>query len=134
MQMTRIKLSALWATVNFNILIADIIGFIHPGVLQKILNGDFGGISVTPELLLLFSVVNEIPILMVFFSLTLPVKATRWLSTGAALLTTLYVVGGGSATYSYYFFASMEILAMLAVVWYVWTELSETQNPTQRQV
>ena len=58
--MTRIKLAALWAVVMMNIIMADIIGFIYPGTLESSMKGDFG-FSVTPELLLVFSVLNAIP-------------------------------------------------------------------------
>lgn len=53
METTRIKLGALWTVVMFSIGMADIIGFIHPGTLEKIMKGEFG-FPVTSELLLLF--------------------------------------------------------------------------------
>ena len=125
MEPTRIKLAALWTLVMFNITFADIIGFIHPGTLEKIIEGSFG-FPVTSGLLLLFSVLTEVPIAMIFLSLILPVKTNRWLSTLAVILTTLFVVGGGSATLSYFFFAAIEIVSMIAVLWYVWKQLGKT--------
>jgi hypothetical protein len=122
MEITRIKLAALWTMVMLNILIADIIGFIHPGTLQNIIDGNFG-VAVTPEILLLFSVFTEIPIVMIFLSLVLPVQTNRLISTVAVVLTSLFVIGGGSTTLSYYFFATIEISSMLAILWYVWKEL-----------
>jgi Family of unknown function (DUF6326) len=110
----------------FSIVMADIIGFIHPGTLQMIIDGDFG-FPVTPELLLLFSVFTAIPIAMIFLSLVLPVTANRWVSTLAVVLTTLFVVGGGSATYSYFFFATLEIASMVAVLWYAWKQLGKKE-------
>lgn len=127
MEMTRIKLAALWAVVMFSIVMADIIGFIHPGTLQGIIDGNFG-FQVTPALLLVFSILTAVPIAMIFFSLVLPVTANRWVSTLAVVLTTLFVVGGGSATYSYFFFATLEIISMLAVLWYVWRQLGKADS------
>ena len=124
METTRIKLGALRTVVMFSIGMADIIGFIHPGTLEKIMKGEFG-FPVTSELLLLYSLFTEIPIAMVFLSLVLPVQTNRWFNTVAAVLTTLYVVGGGSATYSYFFFSTFEIVSMSAIVWYVWKELGK---------
>jgi hypothetical protein len=126
MEMTRIKLAALWTVVMFSIVMADIIGFIHPGTLQRIITGDFG-FPVTPELLLLFSVFAAIPIIMIFLSLILPVKSNRWVSTLAVVLTTLFVIGGGSATPSYFFFAALELASMMAILWYVWRQLGKTE-------
>lgn len=74
----------------------------------------------TPGILLVFSVLMEVPIAMIFLSLVLPVRATRWVSTLAVALTTLYVIGGGSATYSYVFFATLEAVSMGAILGYVW--------------
>ncbi|MEJ2290385.1 MAG: DUF6326 family protein [Deinococcales bacterium] len=119
MDATRVKLSALWAVVMFNMAFADIVGFLHPGTLQAILDGAVG-FEPTPGLLLVFSVLIEVPIAMVFLSLVLPVGATRWLSTLAAVLTTAFIVGGGSATASYAFFAAVEIAAMAVIVLYAW--------------
>jgi len=108
----------------FNITFADIIGFIHPGTLQKIIDGSFG-FPVTPGLLLLFSVLTAVPIAMIFLCLVLPVKANRWFNTVAVVLTTFYVVGGGSATLSYIFFAAVEIVSMVAILWYAWKQLGK---------
>ncbi|GEM88499.1 DUF6326 family protein [Meiothermus granaticius] len=119
MEATRIQIAALWTVVMFNIAFADIIGFIHPGTLQQIMEGSLE-FPVTPGLLLLFSVLTQVPIAMIFLSLLLPRQANRWANTLAAVLTTLYVVGGGSATPSYFFFATVEVLCMAAIVGYVW--------------
>lgn len=119
MDTTKIKLSALWIVVMFNIAFADIVGFVHPGALEKIIEGSFG-FSVTPGILLIFSVFLEIPIAMIFLSLILSDRTSRWLNTFAVTFTTLFVVGGGSATYSYFFFATAEIVCMLAILWLVW--------------
>lgn len=125
MDITKIKLSALWTVVMLNIAFADIVGFIHPGTLEKIIDGSFG-FPVTPELLLVFSVFIEIPLVMIFLSLVLSNKINRLLNTIAVILTTLFVVGGGSATYSYFFFAVVEIASMLAIMWFVWKNLDKT--------
>jgi Family of unknown function (DUF6326) len=81
-------------------------------------------VPVTPELLL-FSILCAVPIVMVFFSLVLPLKTNRLLNTVAAILTTLFVIGDGSATYSYFFFVTLEIISMLAIIWYAWKELGQ---------
>lgn len=119
MNTTKVKISTLWIVVMFNIAFADIVGFIHPGTLEKIIEGNFG-FPVTPEILLLFSVFLEIPIAMIFLSLVLSDRTSRWLNTFAVAFTTLFVVGGGSATYSYCFFATAEIVCMLAILSFVW--------------
>ena len=118
----RLLLAALWTAVMLNIAFADIVGFVHPGALQRIVDGDVG-FAITPALLLVFSVLLEIPIAMIVLSLLLPARALRWASAAAVALTTLFVVGGGSATPSYAFFATVEIVCMAAAAWLAWRRL-----------
>jgi Family of unknown function (DUF6326) len=127
METTRIKLAALWMVVMLNMTFADIIGFMHPGTLEKMMSGDVG-FTITPVLLLVFSVLTAVPIAMIFLSLVLPVKTNRWLNTLAVVLTTLWVVGGLTASLSYFFFMALEIVSMLAVLWYAWRELDTSVN------
>ena len=50
--------------------------------------------------------------------------ANRWANTVAAVITTLYVIGGGSLYLRYYFFATVEIACMALIVWSVWARPS----------
>ncbi len=127
MDTTKIKLSALWTVVMFNIAFADIVGFIHPGTLEKIIDGSIG-LPVTPELLLVFSIFIEIPLGMIFLSLVLSNQTSRWFNTLAVILTILFVVGGGSTTYSYFFFAAVEIVCMIAILWFAWKVLDKVDS------
>jgi Sec-independent protein secretion pathway component TatC len=127
METTRIKLAALWIVIMFNMTFADIIGFMHPGTLQRMMDGNVG-FTITGELLLLFSVLTAVPIVMIFLSLILPVKTNQWLNTVAVALTTLFVVGAGSATLSYFFFAVLELVSMVGVLWFAWRELDKSVN------
>lgn len=124
MELTQLKLAALWIVVMFSITFADIIGFVHPGTLQSIMDGSVG-FPVTQGLLLVFSVLMAVPIVMIFLCLVLPLQANRWSNTVAVVLTSLYVVGGGSATLSYIFFATLEIVSMLAILWFAWRALGK---------
>lgn len=116
---TKVKLAALWAVVMFNMAMADIVGFIHPGALQNILEGNVG-VEPTAGLLLVFSALIEVPIAMVVLSLVLPPEAHRWVSTLAIVLTATFIVVGGSATPSYVLFAAFELAAMAGVLVLAW--------------
>ena len=119
METTRIRLSTLWIFVLFNMVFADIVGFMNPGALQDILSGSVG-FEITQELLLVFAILLEIPIAMIFLARFLNRGANRIVNIAASLLTALFIIGGGTATLSYYFFAAMEILGMAAIVWTAW--------------
>jgi hypothetical protein len=57
---------------------------------------------------------------MIFLSRVLKPGANRWANTVAAVITAAFVVGGGSLTAHYVFFASVEVACMALIVWSVW--------------
>ena len=57
---------------------------------------------------------------MIFLSRILKPEANHWANTAAAVITTLFVVGGGSIDPHYLFFAAVEIACMALIVWSVW--------------
>jgi predicted anti-sigma-YlaC factor YlaD len=82
------------------------------------------GVHVTEGLLLVFAVLLEIPIAMIFVSRILKPEANRWANTAAAVITTLFIVGGGSMDLHYVFFATVEVACMALIVRSVWTRHS----------
>jgi Sec-independent protein secretion pathway component TatC len=122
------RLSTLWVVVMFNMVFADILTFIKPGALQELWAGQ-AGVQITPGLLLGFAMLLEIPIAMIAVSRILKQRPNRWANTVAAVVTTAFVVGGGSLTPHYVFFAAVEIACMALIVWSVW--MQRTQNPIE---
>lgn len=119
MEDMKIKLSTLWVVVMFNIAFADIVGFLHPGALEQIMRGEVG-FDLTQGLLLVFSILLEIPIAMIFLSRVLKYRVNRWANIIAGAITILFVIGGGSTTLSYIFFATIEVVCMSLIIWYAW--------------
>lgn len=115
-----IMLSTLWVFVVLNIILADIVGFLNPGALEQIMTGSLG-FELTQELLLAFAVLLQIPTAMVLLSRVLSRGANRWANMAASVITIAFVVGGGNTSLSYIFFATLETLAMLFIIWYAWT-------------
>jgi hypothetical protein len=113
------RISTLWVVVMFSMVFADIVGMMMPGVLTAMSAGQVG-VQVTQGLLLVFAILLEIPIAMIFVSRILKPVANRWANTVAAVITTLYVIGGASPYLHYYFFAAVEIACMALIVWSVW--------------
>ncbi|MGE5229088.1 MAG: DUF6326 family protein [Deltaproteobacteria bacterium] len=113
------RLSTLWVVVMFNMVFADILTFIKPGALQELWAGQ-AGVQITPGVLLGFSLLLEIPIAMIFLSRVLKPGPSRWANTVAAAVTTAFVIGGGSLTAHYVFFAAVEVACMALIVWSVW--------------
>ena len=115
--------STLWIVVMLNMAFADIVGFIQPGALQGAAGP--GGVQITQGLLLVFALFIEIPLAMVFVSRILKRGANRWVNTVAAVITSVFVVGGGSMELPFYaFFAAVEVACMALIVWSVWSQRS----------
>jgi hypothetical protein len=81
--------------------------------------------TMTPALLLVFAILLEIPVVMIYLSRVLKPTANRWANTVAVAVTVVYVIGGGSFNLPHYiFFAAVEIGCMAYIVWSVWARRS----------
>jgi hypothetical protein len=127
----KVILSTLWVFVMFCIAYADIIGFIEPGTLENIINGDMG-FELTPALILVFSLIQALPIVMILVSRCFRRDVNRWLNIIVAVLTLVYVLGGGNwESVSYPVFAALEVIAMLAIIWLAFTWRNDKSLPVQ---
>lgn len=115
----RERISALWIVVMINMVFADILSFMMPGSLNDIMTGNTP-FEITQEIMLVFAIVLEIPIAMIFLSRVLKYRANRWANIIASVITILFVIGGGSAYLHYYFFAAIEVVIMLLIIRYAW--------------
>ena len=116
---TKEKISILWIIVVMNMIFADICSFMIPGALKDIMTGNTP-FEITQGLMLVFAIMLEIPIAMIILSRLLKYKANRWTNMVASVITIIYVIGGGSAYLHYYFFATIEIACMIAIIWFSW--------------
>ncbi len=123
-------LSALWMFVMLNIIFADIFTFMSPGFLKGLMTGYAEQVQITPELLLGFALVTEIPIAMVLLSRILKYGANRRANIIAGIITIVYVVGGGSTAPHSLFFIAVEVVSCLFIVWYAWTWPNPESQPS----
>jgi hypothetical protein len=108
------RISTLWIVVLFNMVFADILNFI---------SGNVDVAEVAPGLLLVFAVLLEIPIAMVFLSRTLNPSANRTANLAACVVTTLFTIAGGTPNLHYAFFAAMEVAGMILIARLAWKSL-----------
>jgi hypothetical protein len=122
MEDMKARLSTLWIFIMFNMVFADIFSFMYPGFLKQIVAGSaVDGTQITPEFLLIAAMVTEISIAMVFLSRLLKYGVNRWANIIGGVITILWVIGGGSTTLHYIFFASIEVVCSLVIIWLAWT-------------
>ena len=124
-------LSTLWTFAMFNYIYADVLTLTDvlgdPDVTKKLGTGYVGGVHVTQGSLLAAAVLMETAIAMVLLSRILNYRANRWSNIivavvhTAAVLFSLFVGGIPSRITYYTFFAAVEIICTLFIVWYAWT-------------
>lgn len=115
----REKISILWIVVMINMIFADVLSFMLPGFLNDIMSGN-APIEITEQILLIFAIILEIPIAMIFLSRVLNPKINRWANILASVITIIFVIGGGSLTLHYIFFAAIEVIILLVIIRYAW--------------
>lgn len=118
----RIKLAALWTSTMFCYVYGDIFFLYQTGHVQQMLEGKMPPLgTVTPTMLLCTSISMAIPACMIFLSLALRPKASRWLNIIVGFLYSAFVAVTMPGAWSFYiFFGSVDVLLTLLVVWYAW--------------
>ncbi|MES2673305.1 MAG: DUF6326 family protein [Pseudomonadota bacterium] len=120
----RIKIFALWTALVSCYIYADYFELYVPGKLNDMLAQNIGPLgAVTQAKLVGTSILLAIPILMIFLSLVLPSKISRWANivfgTFYALVAVATLCMPGSWVF-YKFFCVLEIWLTLTIVWYAW--------------
>lgn len=116
MPTTKTNISTLWIIIMLNMIFADIFSIIIE------LNGDsLMDVPGDPKTMMLIAVfLTNIPIIMIYLSRVLNIKANRRLNIGAAILTIIYVIGGGSSAPHYFAAATIEVALLLFIIWTAW--------------
>ncbi len=122
MDQLKARLSTLWIFVMINILSADIFSFMLPNIDKPV--------QVTQVIMLVFAIILEIPIAMIFLSRILKQRANRWSNIIASVITIAFVIAGGSQTLHYIFFATIEVLTMLLIIRYAWKWTNTEDRPS----
>jgi hypothetical protein len=119
----KMKLSALWVSVMFLYVYADVRGFYETGVIEGLIAGELGIFQINQVFLLVSAIIMTIPSVMVFLSLTLMPKANRWANiilgviyTGIIILTLLM-----PGLWAHYILVGIvEVVLTALIVWYAW--------------
>lgn len=118
MEEMRARLSTLWIVVMFALLTADVLGSYIPGAAEEM--AEFAGGMPIPQLMGIAAVLNAIPIVMIYLARVLRPGVNRWANIVAAVITIVYVIGGGSAYPHYLFLAGIEVVSLVLIIWFAW--------------
>ena len=116
----RQKLSALWISVMFFYIYADIQGFYQTGLISKIIAGDIDGIIISQTFLFFGAVLMSIPIAMIVLTLILPHRTCRILSivlaTAHILLAIAVLFIGSDTWFFWYYYTILEVATYIIIV------------------
>jgi hypothetical protein len=135
MTSTKVLLSTLWVFAVFNYLYADVVTLMDSEMLKMIMAGQVGSMRMTRGLLLGAAVLVETAIAMVLLSRILEYTVNRWANIIAGVIHTAavalsLVLGGGTPTLYYLFFATIEIACTVFIIWYAWRWKPATAPPS----
>lgn len=125
----KLKLAALWTSVMFCYIYGDFLGLYRPGDIKGILAGE-GLLGPTSQgSLLAVAILIAVPAVMIFLSLALPPKVTRWLNILVGVLLTGIVLMTIPGSWAFYIFPSViEVALQSLAVWYAWRWPRSTQS------
>ena len=112
----KIKLSLLWVFVILNIAYADILSLMDS---TSPIRAAMAGTPLPAGGLIAGAILMETSIAMVILSWILNHKVNRWVNMVIGALNILAVATGGHGPY-YAFFATVEIVSMLLIIWFAW--------------
>lgn len=117
----QLKLAALWASVMSCYIYGDFLGLYRPGDIKGILAGE-GLLGPTSQgSLLAVAILIAVPAVMIFLSLALPPRLTRWLNILVGVLLTAIVLMTIPGSWAFYIFLSViEVVLQSLAVWYAW--------------
>ena len=115
-----VLLSTMWIFVTINYIYCDVFTLFYSEDLKNFLAGKVGDVVIDQNFLLTFSIILEIPILMILLSRILNHKLNRIVNICAGCILTLVQAGtlfGGSQTKHYIFFSIIEISTTILIAW-----------------
>ena len=115
----KILLSLLWIYLTVNYIYCDVFTLHLSKYLEAFLSGEVGGMKITEEFLLVFSVVMQIPMIMIVLSRFLTFRLNKYLNIVTGIITTsiqTYTVTMGG-TLHYMFFSFFEITTGLLIIY-----------------
>jgi hypothetical protein len=121
----KLKIAVLWLIKEATILVSMVLSLYDPSVMEHIIAGELGGMQVTPELLLTFTIILLVPLVMSFLSLILKDSLNRWTNIIVGIIFTVLELTGitdvltNPSAYVIVMFVALVAVPAL-IVWYAW--------------
>ena len=119
-----IILAALWVSVMFIYVYADIKTLFQPEIPEQIISGIIGGMTINQSFLFAAAILMSIPPIMILLSLILKPSINRWVNIIVSFLHILLIIitrfVPGKIWYYYIYYQSIEAIFHSLIIWYAW--------------
>jgi hypothetical protein len=120
----KIKLSALWISLMFLFVYADLKAIYQTGIVEAIIKGEIIGMKINDMFLLCSAILMSIPAIMLVLSIFLKPKLNRVFNIIFSLLFVIVNTGTyfapGKVWWYYIYFTSLEYLICIFIIWFSW--------------
>ena len=119
----KVLFSTLWIFVTMNYIFCDVFTLFHSESLKQLMTGEMGGMKINQSFLLSFSILMEIPMVMIVLSRILPYKSNRLANIIVALIMTLVQAATlftDDNTLHYIFFSIIEVGTTSFILYSAW--------------
>ncbi len=118
----KLKLAALWVTVNMLFLYVDVYSYYRPGIIEDAIAGKVWEFQISQVWWLGVILLMTSASVMIILSLLLKTKANRWTNIIVGIFHIVVVIAGAMGdAWAYYIFASIvEVVLLSLIVWYAW--------------
>ena len=126
----KVLFSTLWIFVTMNYIFCDVFTLFHSESLKQLMTGEMGGMEINQSFLLSFSILMEMPMVMIVLSRILSYKSNRLANIIVALIMTIVQAATlfiGDAALHYIFFSIVEVGTTSFILYSAWN-WTESRN------
>ncbi len=118
----KLKLATLWTSFIFLYIYVDYFHLYMPGSLKDMLSGKVFVFDISQAFLIIALVLVTIPVLMIFLSVGLPAKISRWTNIIVATVYIPYMLFNlaGEVWMHMVFGAVVEVVLLCLIIRYAW--------------
>ena len=126
----KVLFSTLWIFVTVNYIFCDVFTLFHSESLKQLMTGEMGGMEINQSFLLSFSILMEMPMVMIVLSRILSYKSNRLANIIVALIMTIVQAATlftADNTMHYIFFSIVEVGTTSFILYSAWN-WTESRN------
>ena len=126
----KVLFSTLWIFVTVNYIFCDVFTLFHSESLKQLMTGEMGGMEINQSFLFCFSILMEMPMVMIVLSRILSYRSNRLANIIVALIMTIVQAATlftADNTMHYIFFSIVEVGTTSFILYSAWN-WTESKN------